>query len=133
MMGARPGNTVISGSPHVVTLRAMSSAAADWLAGAVEHIGSTAVVGMPAKPVVDMLAPVRSLAEARAAVVPALAAAGWLYWPDDPCRTYRLWFLRPRPDDRTHHLHVIEHGDPHATALCSAPRRAHRDAVTTTP
>ncbi|CAO5193676.1 GrpB family protein [Frankia sp. AiPs1] len=94
-----------------------------WLADAVEHIGSTSVAGMPAKPVVDILAPVRSLDEARAAV-PALAADGWLYWPDDPCRHYRLWFLRPRPEARTHHLHVIEHGHPQARALL-----AFRDAL----
>jgi len=48
-----------------------------WLAGPVEHIGSTAVPGLRAKPVIDMLAPVGSLAEARAAV-PTLAEAGWL-------------------------------------------------------
>jgi GrpB-like predicted nucleotidyltransferase (UPF0157 family) len=80
---------------------------APWLAGAVEHIGSTAVPGMRAKPVVDVLAPVRSLAEARAAL-PLLERAGWLYWAEDPGGDWRMWFLRPRPEARTHHLHVIE-------------------------
>ena len=94
-----------------------------WLAGPVEHIGSTAVPGLQAKPVIDMLAPVSSLARAQAAVS-ALAAAGWLFWPDDPCRHYRLWFLRPSPEARTHHLHVIEDGHVHAQALV-----AFRDAL----
>jgi GrpB-like predicted nucleotidyltransferase (UPF0157 family) len=89
-----------------------------WLSGPVEHIGSTAVPGLRAKPVIDMLAPVDSLASAQA-VVPVLEEAGWLFWPGDPCRHYRLWFLRPRPDARTHHLHVIEGGHPHAAALLS--------------
>jgi GrpB-like predicted nucleotidyltransferase (UPF0157 family) len=94
-----------------------------WLAGPVEHIGSTPVPGLRAKPVIDMLAPVSSLASAQAAV-PVLAGAGWLFWPDDPCRHYRLWFLRPRPQARTHHLHLIEDGHPHALALV-----AFRDAL----
>ncbi|WP_261566681.1 GrpB family protein [Frankia gtarii] len=100
---------------------------APWLAGTIEHIGSTAVAGLPAKPVIDLLAPVRSFDEARSAI-PALEADGWLFWPDDPCRRYRLWFLRPRPDARTHHLHVVEHGHPHATALL-----AFRDALRADP
>lgn len=94
-----------------------------WLAGPVEHIGSTSVPGLPAKPVIDMLAPVHSLAAAQAAV-PVLTSDGWLLWPEDPCRHYRLWFLRPAPEARTHHLHVIAHRDPHAEALL-----AFRDAL----
>src|SRR5262249_44016208 len=54
-----------------------------------------------------MLAPVSSLAGAQAAV-PVLAGAGWLLWPDDPNRFYRLWFLRPRPQARTHHLYIMQ-------------------------
>ncbi|WP_261559954.1 GrpB family protein [Frankia tisae] len=95
----------------------------DLLAGAVEHIGSTAVAGLPAKPVVDILAPVHSLDIARGAL-PALADDGWLYWPDDPAGHHRLWLLRPHPAARTHHLQVIAHGDPHARALL-----AFRDAL----
>jgi GrpB-like predicted nucleotidyltransferase (UPF0157 family) len=94
-----------------------------WLTGPVEHVGSTAVPGLRGKPVIDMLALVGSLPDAQASV-PVLAGAGWLFWPDDPCRHYRLWFLRPRPEARTHHLHVIENGHPHAMALL-----AFRDAL----
>lgn len=89
---------------------------APWLAGSVQHVGSTAVPRLRAKPIIDMLAPVWSLAAARAAV-PLLAEHGWLYWPEDPARCYRLWFLRPSPEARTHHLQVIEHDDPHAVAI----------------
>jgi len=87
-----------------------------WLAGPVEHIGSTAVPGLRAKPIIDMLAPVGSLASAQQAV-PVLTSAGWLFWPGAPCRHYRLWLLRPRPEARTHHLQVIEDGHRHALAL----------------
>ncbi|CAJ62398.1 MULTISPECIES: GrpB family protein [Frankia] len=95
----------------------------DLLAGAVEHIGSTAVADLPAKPVVDLLAPVHDLDAARGAL-PALAVDGWLYWPQDPAGRYRLWLLRPRPAARTHHLHVLAAADPHARALL-----AFRDAL----
>ena len=83
--------------------------------------------GLPAKPVVDMLAPVKSLSQAQDAAAP-LQADGWVSWPEDPGRHYRLWFLRPSPAARTHHLHVIEHGDPHARALI-----AFRDALRADP
>ena len=94
-----------------------------WLAAPVEHVGSTAVPGLRAKPVVDILAPVASLAQAQSALAP-LTADGWLFWPDDPNRDHRLWFLRPSPEARTHHLHVIEHHHPAAHA-----ERAFRDAL----
>jgi len=86
-----------------------------WLAAPVEHVGSTAVPGLRAKPVVDILAPVVSLVQAQAAIA-VLTADGWLFWPDDPNRDYRMWFLRPKPEARTHHLHVIQHDYPAAHA-----------------
>jgi len=104
----------------------VSTVLARRLAAPVEHVGSTAVPGLRAKPVVDMLAPVVSLdspAE-REAMVAALSADGWRYWPDDPRGQSRLWFLRPSPEARTHHLHVVEHGSPRARALL-----AFRDAL----
>jgi GrpB-like predicted nucleotidyltransferase (UPF0157 family) len=79
-----------------------------WLAAPPEHVGSTAVPGLRAKPIVDILAPVHSLEHAQAAV-PVLERNGWLFWPDDPNRSYRLWFLRPTPAARTHHLQIMQH------------------------
>ena len=67
--------------------------------------------GLRAKPIVDIVAPVRSFAAARAAV-PVLEQDGWLFWPDDPNRFYRLWFLRPTPAARTHHLQIMQHDHP---------------------
>ena len=95
---------------------ALTELLAPWLAGPVEHVGSTAVPGLPAKPIIDMLAPVRSLPAARAAV-PLLARRDWMFWPEDPAGAYRLWFLRPAPAKRTHQLQVIRRDDPHAVAL----------------
>jgi GrpB-like predicted nucleotidyltransferase (UPF0157 family) len=87
-----------------------------WLAGPPEHIGSTAVAGLRAKPIVDILASVRSLAEAQQAV-PLLERDGWLFWPEDPNRFYRLWFLRPTPQARSHHLQIMQHDHPELRKL----------------
>jgi GrpB-like predicted nucleotidyltransferase (UPF0157 family) len=94
-----------------------------WLAGEIEHIGSTSVTGLRSKPIVDILVPVRSLTASRTAV-PVLEKDGWLFWPDDPNQNYRLWFLRPRPETRTHHLQIIQHDHPNLRALI-----AFRDAL----
>jgi GrpB-like predicted nucleotidyltransferase (UPF0157 family) len=75
-----------------------------WLAGTIEHIGSTAVPGLAAKPVIDIMAPVHSLDASRPAIE-VLTAAGYHYSP------YRAdsehWFCKPSPQVRTHHLHLI--------------------------
>ena len=82
-----------------------------WLAAPPEHVGSTAVPGLRAKPIVDIIAPVQSFIAAQEAV-PVLERDGWLFWADDPNRSYRLWFLRPTPAARTHHLQIMQHDHP---------------------
>ncbi|MET0412502.1 MAG: GrpB family protein [Polyangiaceae bacterium] len=75
-----------------------------WLAGPIEHIGSTAVPGLRAKPVIDIMAGVASLPASRDAI-PALAQLQYEYWP------YKVelmhWFCKPSDDHRTHHLHLV--------------------------
>jgi GrpB-like predicted nucleotidyltransferase (UPF0157 family) len=41
--------------------RALNGVLAPWLVGPIEHIGSTAVPGLPAKPVIDIMGAVRDL------------------------------------------------------------------------
>jgi len=98
-----------------------------WLAGDIEHIGSTSVPGLRSKPIVDLLAPVHSL-EAAHSAISILEKDGWLFWAADPNRHYRLWFLRPNPAARTHHLQIIQQGDPNILALI-----AFRDALRRNP
>jgi GrpB-like predicted nucleotidyltransferase (UPF0157 family) len=62
---------------------------APWLEGGIHHIGSTAVAGLAAKPIIDMLAGVRDLEEARAAF--------------DPLREHSYVFAPHRPREG-HHL-----------------------------
>ena len=76
----------------------------------IEHMGSTSVPGLPAKPVIDIIVLVDDLEAARAAI-PALEATGYSFWADNPDKTklYLVKGLPPAPR-RTHHLHV--HDDP---------------------
>lgn len=78
-----------------------------WLVGPVEHIGSTAVFGLAAKPVIDIMAGVTSLDESRPAI-PVLATVGYVYFPYQPEQKH--WFCKPSPAFRTHHLHLIPVG-----------------------
>ena len=73
---------------------------------AVEHVGSTAICGISAKPVIDIAAAVREIADAAACVAP-LEALGYEDRGEHgiPGRRY---FTRGEP--RTHHLHVVELG-----------------------
>lgn len=75
-----------------------------WLAGRIEHIGSTAVPGLAAKPIIDIMAPVRDLESSRAAL-PALQEIGYCHAPYKTDVMH--WLCKPSPELRTHHLHLI--------------------------
>jgi GrpB-like predicted nucleotidyltransferase (UPF0157 family) len=76
---------------------------------AIEHIGSTAIPGIPAKPILDLLAG-RSLDHDVAAYVTAFEAAGYQYRGEHgiPGRDY--FVLDDAAGRRTHHLHLVEEG-----------------------
>jgi GrpB-like predicted nucleotidyltransferase (UPF0157 family) len=83
------------------------------LVGRIEHFGSTAVPGLPAKPIVDMLVEVRSLDETRRRIAPALEAQGYDYfwrptWGDDTPPFYAWFIRRDGAGRRTHHVHMVE-------------------------
>jgi GrpB-like predicted nucleotidyltransferase (UPF0157 family) len=80
-----------------------------WLAGPIEHIGSTAITGLAAKPVIDIMAAVMSLDASRPAL-PVLAGEGYCYSPYRPDSEH--WFCKPSPAFRTHHLHLVPLGSP---------------------
>jgi GrpB-like predicted nucleotidyltransferase (UPF0157 family) len=78
-----------------------------WLTGPIEHIGSTAVPGLAAKPVIDIMAGVLSLDSSRPAIA-AAAGLGYCYYPYRPDSEH--WFCKPSAAFRTHHLHLIPCG-----------------------
>jgi len=82
--------------------RALESAGVPFVA--VEHVGSTAVPGLTAKPVIDVMVGVASLAESEPAK-DVLRAAAYLYaeYKTDVMH----WFCKPSFAFRTHHLHLV--------------------------
>jgi GrpB-like predicted nucleotidyltransferase (UPF0157 family) len=92
-----------------VERRILEEALRAWLDGEIEHIGSTAVPGLAAKPVIDMIAPVRDFEEARAAFEP-LGVLGYAYREHRP---EAHAFHKPAPAEWwevTHGLHLTERG-----------------------
>ncbi|MGE0098932.1 MAG: GrpB family protein [Hydrogenophaga sp.] len=85
----------------------LRSALAPWLVADIEHIGSTAVPELGAKPVIDLMAPVQDLLAARPAIAAAVAA-GYCHFPYKPDQMH--WFCKPSPAVRTHHLHLVPWG-----------------------
>ncbi len=78
----------------------------------IQHFGSTAIPGLAAKPIVDILVEVSSLEETKKQIVPILESEGYDYFwrptvgsPDD----YYAWFIKRNSEGkRTHHIHMVE-------------------------
>lgn len=75
----------------------------------IEHIGSTAVPGLAAKPIIDLLVKVDSLVKAKQGAISPLEQLGYAYWSDNPDQA-RMFFVKGLPPNspRTHHIHIIE-------------------------
>jgi GrpB-like predicted nucleotidyltransferase (UPF0157 family) len=83
------------------------------LIGRIEHFGSTAVPGLAAKPIIDMLVEVTSIEETQRRIAPLLEAQGYDYFwrptrgEDTP--PFYAWFIkRDEEGIRTHHVHMVE-------------------------
>ena len=80
----------------------------DGQAIGIEHIGSTSVPGLCAKPIVDVLVGLREL-ELSAAQIAAMQELGYEFLGEYG-RPGRLFF---RKHPRTHHVHVVAYGGEH--------------------
>jgi GrpB-like predicted nucleotidyltransferase (UPF0157 family) len=86
--------------------RIESALAARGVSLAIEHTGSTAVPGLAAKPVLDILAG-RSPGQNREEVIAAIVAAGYLFRGEQGIAG-RDFFRRGEP--RAYHVHLAEMG-----------------------
>lgn len=86
----------------------------DDLIRRVEHFGSTAVAGMAAKPIVDMLVEVVDLEATRDRIAPVLQSQGYDYFwrptHGDDGGPFYAWFIKRDAETgvRTHHIHMVE-------------------------
>lgn len=80
----------------------------------IEHFGSTAIPGLSAKPIVDMLVEVTDLQSTKDRIVPVLESQGYDYFwrptfgDDGP--PFFAWFIKREAGTgvRTHHIHMVE-------------------------
>jgi GrpB-like predicted nucleotidyltransferase (UPF0157 family) len=79
----------------------------------IEHFGSTAVPGLAAKPIVDMLVEVADLEATKERIAPVLEGQGydyfWRPFGADDVPPYYAWFIKRDENGlRTHHIHMVE-------------------------
>lgn len=72
----------------------------------IEHVGSTSIGGMAAKPIIDVAIGLKNLADGEQCVAP-LEKVGYEYRGEHGIAE-RFYFVKGEP--RTHHLHVVERG-----------------------
>ena len=75
----------------------------------IDHIGSTAVPGLAAKPIIDIMLELTDFASV-GETVPVLEALGYAFWGDNPDPHHRFFVLGMPPfgTGRTHHVHIYE-------------------------
>ncbi len=74
----------------------------------IEHVGSTAVPGLGAKPIVDMMLGVERLADVEARIR-QIEQLGYGYVPEyEDHMPERRYFRRPRTPPQRFHLHTVE-------------------------
>jgi GrpB-like predicted nucleotidyltransferase (UPF0157 family) len=96
--------------PHLFAEEAarIRQALGDGLLIRIEHFGSTSVPGLAAKPIIDILVGVCSLAEATRVGIPALEGLRYAYWYDNPDKEH--FFVKGLPPNgpRSYHIHIVE-------------------------
>jgi GrpB-like predicted nucleotidyltransferase (UPF0157 family) len=91
----------------------------------IEHIGSTAVPGLPAKPILDLALEVES-ADQLPALAIGLAGLGYRAWGEHGLPG-RQFFSRGEPV--THHVHAVVGGSPHWAVWLRFRDRLRADAA----
>lgn len=81
----------------------------------IQHVGSTAIPGIQAKPVIDIQIAVDSLLAIKQTAIDTLKTIGYEYWYENP-DPERLFFAKGMPpfgEKRSHHVHIVEPSSRH--------------------
>ncbi len=97
-------------APLFAAEAALLREALDGLVLDIQHVGSTAVPGLPAKPILDIVAAIRSRDDIPA-IVECLAVCGYLDRGDAGRDGGYLLVKDTEPEVRAVHLHLVEHSD----------------------
>ncbi|MDR4936362.1 GrpB family protein [Rossellomorea marisflavi] len=82
-----------------------------WGVREVEHIGSTAISDLPAKPIIDFMASISSFEDIDG-VVGNLSLSDWHYVPPELDKHHwRRFFVKVENDKRVAHLHLMQEGE----------------------
>jgi GrpB-like predicted nucleotidyltransferase (UPF0157 family) len=85
----------------------LAAALGSWITGGVHHVGSTAVPGLVAKPIIDIMVGVADLESSRPCIG-IVEGLGYCYAPHRADVMH--WFCKPSPSRRTHHLRLAPTG-----------------------
>jgi GrpB-like predicted nucleotidyltransferase (UPF0157 family) len=97
-------------------INALKIAAINLSYDSIHHIGSTAVPGLPSKPIIDIFIAIPTIEDALDWLAP-LEQLGYIFWDENPDKTHLRFFkgMPPFGMARTHHVHIVESTNPTLT------------------
>ncbi len=76
----------------------------------IQHIGSTSIIGIPAKPILDIAIGIKSVEVIPKCII-RLEKIGYEFRGDSGAEGGFLFVKCSEPDVRTHHIHIVEISD----------------------
>jgi GrpB-like predicted nucleotidyltransferase (UPF0157 family) len=74
----------------------------------IQHIGSTSIKGMKAKPIIDIAVGVKSM-RSKTQYIRLFTQAGYTFRPFGNTNTHLL-FVKGKESNRTHYIHIMKYG-----------------------